>query len=319
MHSNLDILVSIIIPCYNSELFIIECLESCQIQTYRQIEIIVIDDGSTDKSTEIVNQFMVKNSDVNCRLLSKENKGASSARNTGIKESNGTFIQFLDADDILFKDKIQSQVDLINENKTCQLIVGSYETVNLQSSKTRKRNYSDNDDSLWMALYKSDLGNTCSNLFNASLFKEQGVSWNESLSSSQEYNLMFDILKITQQVIFDDQINTRIIRRDNNSISANEQKNLARRFDLRVRIKEYLAVNEAITFTNNQNEIDQYLFGLIRQTAKFDLSKAYRDLTRHLKKDFRPENTEVNTSSYVLAYNLLGFRGAERLKKLMTR
>ena len=138
MHSNLDILVSIIIPCYNSELFIIECLESCQIQTYRQIEIIVIDDGSTDKSTEIVNQFMVKNSDVNCRLLSKENKGASSARNTGIKESNGTFIQFLDADDILFKDKIQSQVDLINENKTCQLIVGSYETVNLQSSKTRK-------------------------------------------------------------------------------------------------------------------------------------------------------------------------------------
>lgn len=319
MHSNLDILVSIIIPCYNSELFIIECLESCQIQTYRQIEIIVIDDGSTDKSTEIVNQFMVKNSDVNCRLLSKENKGASSARNTGIKESNGTFIQFLDADDILFKDKIQSQVDLINENKTCQLIVGSYETVNLQSSKTRKRNYSDNDDSLWMALYKSDLGNTCSNLFNASLFKEQGVSWNETLPSSQEYNLMFDILKITQQIIFDAQINTRIIRRDNNSISANEQNNLARRFDLRVRIKEYLLVNEALTFTNNQNEIDQYLFGLIRQTAKFDLSKAYRDLTRHLKKDFRPENTEVNTSSYVLAYNLLGFRGAERLKKLMTR
>ena len=319
MHSNLDILVSIIIPCYNSELFIIECLESCQIQTYRQIEIIVIDDGSTDKSTEIVNQFMVKNSDVNCRLLSKENKGASSARNTGIKESNGTFIQFLDADDILFKDKIQSQVDLINENKTCQLIVGSYETVNLQSSKTRKRNYSDNDDSLWMALYKSDLGNTCSNLFNASLFKEQGVSWNESLSSSQEYNLMFDILKITQQVIFDAQINTRIIRRDNNSISANEQNNLARRFDLRVRIKEYLAVNEAITFTNNQNEIDQYLFGLIRQTAKFDLSKANQDLTSHLKKYFRPENTEVNTRSYVLAYNLLGFRGAERLKKLMTR
>lgn len=319
MHSNLDILVSIIIPCYNSELFIIECLESCQIQTYRQIEIIVIDDGSTDKSTEIVNQFMVKNSDVNCRLLSKENKGASSARNTGIKESNGTFIQFLDADDILFKDKIQSQVDLINENKTCQLIVGSYETVNLQSSKTRKRNYSDNDDSLWMGLYRSDLGNTCSNLFNASLFKEQGVSWNESLSSSQEYNLMFDILKITQQVIFDAQINTRIIRRDNNSISANEQKNLARRFDLRVRIKEYLAVNEAITFTNNQNEIDQYLFGLIRQTAKFDLSKANQDLTSHLKKYFRPENTEVNTRSYVLAYNLLGFRGAERLKKLMTR
>ena len=319
MHSNLDILVSIIIPCYNSELFIIECLESCQIQTYRQIEIIVIDDGSTDKSTEIVNQFMVKNSDVNCRLLSKENKGASSARNTGIKESNGTFIQFLDADDILFKDKIQSQVDLINENKTCQLIVGSYETVNLQSSKTRKRNYSDNDDSLWMGLYKSDLGNTCSNLFNASLFKEQGVSWNETLPSSQEYNLMFDILKITQQVIFDAQINTRIIRRDNNSISANEQNNLARRFDLRVRIKEYLAVNEAITFTNNQNEIDQYLFGLIRQTAKFDLSKANQDLTSHLKKYFRPENTEVNTRSYVLAYNLLGFRGAERLKKLMTR
>lgn len=319
MRSNLDLLVSIIIPCYNSELFIIECLESCQMQTYRQIEIIVIDDGSTDKSTEIVNQFIVSNSDLNCRLFSKENNGASSARNKGIKESNGTFIQFLDADDILFKDKIQSQVDLINENKTCQLIVGSYETVNLKSSKTRKRNYSDNSDSLWIGLYRSDLGNTCSNLFNASLFKEHGLSWDENLPSSQEYNLLFDILKITEQVIFDPQINTRIIRRDNNSISTNEQNNLARRFDLRVRIKEYLLVNEALTFINNQNKIDQYLFGLIRQTAKFNLSKANRDLTRHLKKDFFPENTEVNTRGYLLAYNILGFRGAERLKKLMKR
>ncbi len=319
MHSNLDLLVSIIIPCYNSEPFITECLESCQIQTYRHIEIIVIDDGSTDKSTEVVNQFIAKNSDLNCRLLSKENKGASSARNTGIKESNGIFIQFLDADDILFKDKIQSQINLISENQNCQLIVGSYETVNLQSLKTRKRNYSDNNDSSWMGLYRSDLGNTCSNLFRASLFKEQGISWNETLPSSQEYNLMFDILKTTQQIIFDAQINTRIIRRDNNSISSNEQNNLARRFHLRVRIKEYLLLNDALTFTNNQNEIDQYLFGLIRQTAKFDLSKANRDLTNHLNKDFRPENTEVNTTSYVLAYNLLGFRGAERLKKLMSR
>ncbi len=98
-------LVSIIIPCYNTERWIAEAIDSALAQTYSPIEIIVIDDGSTDKSLEIIKSY----SD---RLIYQTgtNHGQSVARNKGFQLSKGKYIQWLDADDYLLPDKIQIQV-----------------------------------------------------------------------------------------------------------------------------------------------------------------------------------------------------------------
>jgi glycosyltransferase involved in cell wall biosynthesis len=109
-------LVSILIPCYNSANWISETLASALAQTWQNKEIIVVDDGSTDNSLAVAKSFespIVK-------VISQENRGASAARNRALQESQGDFIQYLDADDLLAPDKIERQVQrLADGNSDC--------------------------------------------------------------------------------------------------------------------------------------------------------------------------------------------------------
>lgn len=100
--------VSVIIPVYNAAQYLKDCIDSVLAQSFQNIEIIVVNDGSTDDSFSIAQGF--GNSII---LLNQENKGASAARNNGLRHATGDYIQFLDADDILECHKIQRQVDFI--------------------------------------------------------------------------------------------------------------------------------------------------------------------------------------------------------------
>lgn len=102
-------LVSIIIPVYNSALYLAEAINSCINQTWQNIEVIIIDDGSTDESLSIAKSF--ENDRI--RVYHQENKNAAAARNSGLTKAKGDYIQFLDADDILSADKIEKQVKLL--------------------------------------------------------------------------------------------------------------------------------------------------------------------------------------------------------------
>lgn len=100
-------LVSVLIPSYNSERWIAETLDSVLSQSYAQIEIIVVDDGSADRSAEIVTRY----ADRGVKLLLVSHRGAAAARNVAFRASRGELIQFLDADDLISINKIESQVD----------------------------------------------------------------------------------------------------------------------------------------------------------------------------------------------------------------
>lgn len=89
--------ISVIVPCYNQEKYIKECLDSLVSQTFKDYEVIVIDDGSTDDSAEIVNEYVKHNK--NIRLIRQANQGVVVARNNAIKQAQGTYIYPLDADD----------------------------------------------------------------------------------------------------------------------------------------------------------------------------------------------------------------------------
>lgn len=99
-------LVSIIIPTFNSEKHLAETIKSAMGQTWEHKEIIIVDDGSTDRSLHIAHQF----SNENLKIISQKNSGAAAARNAGLKIAKGEFIQFLDADDLLSPQKIKSQI-----------------------------------------------------------------------------------------------------------------------------------------------------------------------------------------------------------------
>ena len=101
-------LVTVIIPCFNSDLFIQDCLESVLQQTYENIEIILVDDGSTDESLSKIEKYSTR-----ITILKKVNGGAASARNLGIRNSNGSYIAFLDSDDVWYPEKIAKQMKLM--------------------------------------------------------------------------------------------------------------------------------------------------------------------------------------------------------------
>lgn len=117
-------LVSIIIPVYNAQKYIKRCLTSVLNQSYTNIEIIVINDGSTDKSEEIVESLAKKDSRI--KLLNQNNQGAAKTRNTGIKKATGEYIMFIDNDDYIEKDYVNMYVNNIKKN---DIVIGGYRRV----------------------------------------------------------------------------------------------------------------------------------------------------------------------------------------------
>ncbi len=102
--------VSILIPAYNSEQFIEATIRSCLAQTYDNIEIIIVDDGSTDRTLSISKELEIHHPQI--KVFSQNNLGACKARNIAFEKSTGDYIMYLDADDLISPDKIQSQIDL---------------------------------------------------------------------------------------------------------------------------------------------------------------------------------------------------------------
>lgn len=109
-----DNLVSVIVPTYNSSKYLKECLDSIINQTYSEIEIICIDDGSTDDTVKILNKYEYENN--NIKLIKKTNTGVSDSRNIGIREANGKYIMFVDSDDFLENTMVEEMVHAIIQN-----------------------------------------------------------------------------------------------------------------------------------------------------------------------------------------------------------
>lgn len=111
--------VCVIMPCYNGEKFIGEAIESVLNQTYNNWELIIVDDGSTDNSKEVIKRYF--NDNRIKYIAHKENRGIPAARNTGIKASKGEYIAFLDQDDIWLPEKLKEQIEIFNVDRDKQI------------------------------------------------------------------------------------------------------------------------------------------------------------------------------------------------------
>ena len=107
-------LISIITPCYNSEKYIVETIDSVLSQTYSNFEWIIINDGSTDNTSEIIKSYF----DERIKYFYQDNMGQSAASNRGIRETSGEFIKFLDADDIINETHLEELISLADDDST---------------------------------------------------------------------------------------------------------------------------------------------------------------------------------------------------------
>ena len=183
----MSIKVSIIIPCYNCDVVVKRAIDSVISQSYKNWELILVDNNSRDNTWNIIKNYQDLYPDT-ISIFKECSPGAPSARNTGLKAAKGDWIIFLDSDDELLHGHLQNQVLFISHND-CDVVVNSfYRVISVKGIRLSFPKFPSNDS--WLGLINGYLGITSSNLFKKSCLLHAG-GWSVDWTSSQEYELMF--------------------------------------------------------------------------------------------------------------------------------
>jgi len=240
-------LISVIIPCYNVEDYIRECLDSVFTQTYQYLEVIVVNNNCTDSTIDIVKSY-TNEKDVSISIVTEERQGLSHARNAGITIAKGNWIQFLDADDLLLPDKIKKQVEVIEEG--FGLVIGP----NIERAIDGKEIiiYPINHFPLGIILGYRSLGSSCSNLWHKESINNVG-NFNEHKRSSEEYDLLFRLYKSGVTFCIENNPLTIIRKRPNGQMSSWSKKILSKDWlELRKEQLNYFLLEKVESFSKEQ-------------------------------------------------------------------
>lgn len=166
-------LVSVIVPIYNTESYLNDCLDSVISQTYDNIEVILVDDGSTDNSREIALEY--RNMDRRIKYFYKENGGLSSARNKGIEECKGEYLFFLDSDDMLVSNAVSRLVEIAigtGSEIVCGKVQKFLDGKNVSKKHSIRASYQifNATEALLQLFYRQIQGYACGKLFLKSVF-----------------------------------------------------------------------------------------------------------------------------------------------------
>jgi glycosyltransferase involved in cell wall biosynthesis len=184
-----DRLVTVIVPCYNGAAFLEETLRSALAQSHPLVEILVIDDGSTDGSCKIAERFPI-------RYIRQENRGLSEARNTGIRESRGTYVVFLDADDRLKPQAIARGLRALDMRPDCAMAVGDHVFIAADGSHLANSAKQFDISHHFETLLKSNFIEMISTvLFRRSVLEEVG-GFNTALRVAEDYDLYLRIARL---------------------------------------------------------------------------------------------------------------------------
>jgi glycosyltransferase involved in cell wall biosynthesis len=183
-----EALVSVIIPCYNSEAFLEEAIASAMAQTYSPVEIVVVDDGSTDRSPQIAQSLPV-------RYIRQPNRGLAASRNLGIRESKGSYIVFLDADDRLKPEAIEIGVRILAQRPQYAMAVGDHFFVSHNGSYLAASRKNCPPAFHYEALLRSNFIEMVSTvLFRRSVLEEAG-GFDTRFRVSEDYELYLRVAK----------------------------------------------------------------------------------------------------------------------------
>lgn len=185
-------LVSVIIPTFNSSRWIKEAIDSVLDQTYKNIEIIVVDDGSTDSTKKVLDNYIDKNQIYYYYI---NNSGPAAARNFGIKKSKGDLISFLDSDDLWIKDKIEKQLNFLTDNPEIDLLLTNIEVINAhgQTLYFHKNKLPKETKQIIKAFFNSKIiMNTPTILFKRHILEKVG-GFDNSLRYREDHMFLMDI------------------------------------------------------------------------------------------------------------------------------
>ena len=179
-------LVSVIIPCFNHGHYLARAIDSVLAQSYPYHEIIVVDDGSSDNTAAVAKSFE------NVRYVYQQNRGLSAARNTGIAQSQGAFVVFLDADDWLYKEGLAINVAYLQQNEEAAFVSGAYDRV-YPDGRTEQIGKVVENNHYAQLLRSNYIGMIAAVLFRREVLEE--FKYDTTLAACEDYDLYLKIAR----------------------------------------------------------------------------------------------------------------------------
>ncbi len=308
--------VSILIPLYNSEDYIAETIDSCLNQRYDNIEIIIVDDGSSDLGLSIAKEY--ENKHTNIQVEVQKNSGAPVARNRAFKLSTGEYIQYIDADDLLHPDKIRLQMEVLKTADDLTIVFGRWGTFKKSIDNVFwedlpiNKNYDDPRQFLIELWASGTAAITHLWLVPRVLIEESG-GWDENLARNQDGDFFARVVIKASKVLFVVE-STGYYRKDNeNSIS----KQVSRKA-LQSSLKSFESYMKLM-----QNDMDKFevrrSLALVYSRFLYKIPPSYKDLILETRNKInslgfkKPINT-MKMHDRFLSY-FLGTYGMLQLKK----
>ena len=282
--------ISVIVPVYNVEKYIGECIKSIINQDYENIEIILVDDGSNDKSGEICDEYALK--DKRVKVIHKENGGVSSARNRGIESSTGEYIAFVDGDDYVTKDYVSYLFSLIKSKNSDVSLSMAYFTdyQNKQTENDKMRVISGKDAAIQIMSYNILIG-VNNKMFSRKVFVNK-VQFDEELCMGEGFNFNTDVFQLSNTV----SIGNRKIYyyRKNNNESVTTKFNAAKwenGLTAMQKIKNKMAIKDndmmnAWIFANWRTHVDVYTLLVATKNEK-KYTELYKKCLKEGKKNWK--------------------------------
>lgn len=197
-------LISVIVPIYNIKEYLERCIDSILAQTYQNIEVLMVDDGSTDGTSELVDEIALKDSRI--RVFHKENGGSSSARNLAMREAKGQYFSFIDSDDYIEPDMMEKLYQAI-QTSGMPIAQGAREEIDEQGNilpdicipPEKETVYASKEFMRELLLHKGDCS-FCTKLTKASLFHENGFAFPEG-KLNEDFHVLVKMLPFIPGIV----------------------------------------------------------------------------------------------------------------------
>ena len=199
--------ISIIVPIYNGERYVEQLIEAIKKQTYKHIEVILVDDGSKDKTLESCYKFV--GNDDRFVIYSKKNGGASSARNYGLEKASGEYIAFIDADDYIFPDYIQYLYDLIQKYSADASCCGYFKMWDTEKMPTFSNSSNemvfDREEALENLLYRKFItGSPCLKIYKKEILKR--LAFPTEIIYGEDTIFTLEAIKLCDRIVYGDRV-----------------------------------------------------------------------------------------------------------------
>lgn len=272
MHSA-SIKLSIIVPAYNNEGYIIECLNSIKNQEIDNYECIIIDDGSTDNTGKICDEYVLNNP---CfRVIHQQNMGVSAARNKGIEASTGDFITFVDSDDLLAPETYNKALKTIRE-EDCDVFcfgIAIYSNTGIALYRFKQ-----SDLQKMYIKFPVYMNSVCNKIFNLKLLRSNNIEFNAKIKTKEDFLVSFKVLSLANGIIYTNEPDY-LYRDNSNSATHTYSSNTTKKYR---KDENALMVQDFSNFINKKsikaNKLYRYLhlghaLGFVLDYSSFSIKK----------------------------------------------